>query len=336
MCKHLNIFIVNIALLFVALFCLGNDVLAAGPPAPVDIHGFISKGEVQQLKFALKNGANLNSLDSMDRTALMLAAQEGKLEILLLLVLQRVDVNFKNAAGKTAIMFACEGNQFDSVAILIQAGADVNAINKAGKSVLNYTEQPGYERLNAYLKEQGVHIPKIPKVRSESESGISGRPEMDVFYKIKVHYATNRKPQNNDTLPLKGFSNHPDNILHYGTCEVSIPKNHRSGEMESANPLLLQFTDDPSKHVVLMRVTELDAESYFEVIKNSLKDSAEKDVLLFIHGFNVGFSEAARLGQIDVLVVRRGKLPRHPGQVFQIGPGHGMLRRHGVDPLQPL
>ncbi|MBN2579016.1 MAG: alpha/beta fold hydrolase [Pirellulales bacterium] len=82
--------------------------------------------------------------------------------------------------------------------------------------------------------------------------------------------------------------------LELGTCEVSIPKEHEVGELESPSVLRLEFREDPEKHVVLLGVTRQPAEEFFKQIQTCVGQSAQKAAFVFVHGYNVSFEDAAR------------------------------------------
>lgn len=55
-----------------------------------------------------------------------------------------------------------------------------------------------------------------------------------------------------------------------------------------------EFTEDPKKHVVVLR-TELEpAASFFEGIASDISATPEQSALIFVHGYNVSFVDAAR------------------------------------------
>ena len=84
--------------------------------------------------------------------------------------------------------------------------------------------------------------------------------------------------------------------LTYGTCKVSVPKNHRTGEMERPS-YFLSIDIEPenvSKHVVFLKRARATEEQFLADLKHSLKDSKKKECFVFVHGFNVTFKEAAR------------------------------------------
>ncbi len=72
-------------------------------------------------------------------TPLMLAAQYGRLEIAKALIADGAKVNAVDDLGKTALIYACENNGDDSlIAALLDAGADILPIDETGMSARDY------------------------------------------------------------------------------------------------------------------------------------------------------------------------------------------------------
>ena len=82
--------------------------------------------------------------------------------------------------------------------------------------------------------------------------------------------------------------------LEFGTCEVSIPRDHQVGEMESPSVLRLEFHEDPERHVVLHAVHAESADEFHADLKSCVGRSSDREAFVFVHGFNVGFETAAR------------------------------------------
>ena len=79
-----------------------------------------------------------------------------------------------------------------------------------------------------------------------------------------------------------------------GVCEVTIPEIHQPGELESPSFLLrLEVTEDPEKHIVLKSVHRLEPNAFFDDMHKDLEQKG-KNVLVFVHGYNVSFEDAAR------------------------------------------
>jgi len=81
--------------------------------------------------------------------------------------------------------------------------------------------------------------------------------------------------------------------LIYGTCEVSIPRGHQQGELES--PLILRhFLERADRHVVLQNVRRKTAAQAFAGIADRLARRPRRKAFVFVHGFNTSFEDAAR------------------------------------------
>jgi len=113
-----------------------------------------------------------------------------------------------------------------------------------------------------------------------------------------VWYGTNRRPSDaNDAS--RGYSVQRDNFVHYGSCRVFIPGSHKIGSIGSPWwKRLLTITDDRLR---LLGIDELHQNAYWTGIAARLAavDADERSALIFVHGYNVSFQEAAlRAAQI--------------------------------------
>lgn len=90
------------------------------------------------------------------------------------------------------------------------------------------------------------------------------------------------------------FTGEYSSEIKYGVCEVSIPPIHTPGELESPSLLLKwEVVQDPEKHIVLKSTQPLDRGEFFSKLHETL-DSKGKSLLVFVHGYNVSFDDAAR------------------------------------------
>lgn len=114
---------------------------------------------------------------------------------------------------------------------------------------------------------------------------------------VTVWYGTSRKPLPSPAS-ARVFSKERDYELHVGTCQVFIPQSHERGSLGSWTSYLFTRKDAP---VRLRNTVELDAAAFWSSIKGALTElpSSEKRVVLFIHGYNNSFEDAAiRMGQV--------------------------------------
>jgi esterase/lipase superfamily enzyme len=108
-----------------------------------------------------------------------------------------------------------------------------------------------------------------------------------------VWFGTNRKPLDaND--PSQGFGSEFDDSLHFGKRFVRIPAGHRAGELGS--PLWKRLLTGVDDRLTLEPATALSEDAFAREVRAFLAglDPADRNVLVFIHGFNTTFDEAAR------------------------------------------
>lgn len=119
-----------------------------------------------------------------------------------------------------------------------------------------------------------------------SSPGVDG-PSLpsEKFTRVEVMFATDRN-DTGDKNPYDRFDGARGTKVSYGSCEVSLPKDHRMGEIE-ASFLHREWLEDPETDVVLRKTTVMNAAEFF---RNADKSSA----FVFVHGFNVRFADAAK------------------------------------------
>jgi esterase/lipase superfamily enzyme/tetratricopeptide (TPR) repeat protein len=147
--------------------------------------------------------------------------------------------------------------------------------------------------------------PPPPDSPTRGISGAMGEPtaaphphvQADIAEYV-VWYGTNRRP-NDPGDAGKGYSARRDTVVHYGSCRVFIPKSHKIGSIGSPwLKRLLTMTDDRLR---LLGIEESRQEAYWSGIAARLAaiDAGERCALVFVHGYNVLFQDAAlRAAQI--------------------------------------
>jgi len=108
-----------------------------------------------------------------------------------------------------------------------------------------------------------------------------------------VWFGTNRKPIDRNH-PELGFGAEPDDALHYGKRIVRIPLSHRPGELGS--PLWRRLLTGVDDRLTLDPATALSEDAFVRDVRSFLArlDPSDRNVLVYIHGFNTSFDEAAR------------------------------------------
>jgi esterase/lipase superfamily enzyme len=109
---------------------------------------------------------------------------------------------------------------------------------------------------------------------------------------VQVFFGTDRSYQAGN--PVASRFGPAREALSYGTADISIPPDHRLGNLESPSLLRLEFSPDPRKHVVLQKISVMAAEDYFHMLAETVQGAADHSALVFVHGYNVSFADAAR------------------------------------------
>src|SRR5450830_382367 len=148
---------------------------------------------------------------------------------------------------------------------------------------------------------------------------------------VKTYFTTDRqrdlgKPPAQRFSGARNASSAEQDTLSYGSCDISIPRDHRMGQLESPSLWRLEFRDDPAKHVVLLTAEVQDADTFYAALGAQIAASAGKNAFLFIHGYNVTFEDAAR---------RTGQMAYDLGfdgaPVFYSWPSQGDLSGYTID-----
>ncbi|QDU97189.1 alpha/beta hydrolase [Lignipirellula cremea] len=88
-------------------------------------------------------------------------------------------------------------------------------------------------------------------------------------------------------------------VMQYGECVVTIPLDHRLGQLEAPSVLKMEFAEKEEDHVTLAKVSPVDYEEFRTRLADTVSRSKRREVLVFVHGYNASFADAARrTGQI--------------------------------------
>lgn len=107
---------------------------------------------------------------------------------------------------------------------------------------------------------------------------------MSVTRVLPVYFASNRKQDQSvpGSCSNSFFSTDYDSKTNYGTCEVNVPFNHPVGSLDSSQQYL-----DRDQYFIMGNYLPANGESFFREQRKR-----DKEILLFVHGFNVKFEDA--------------------------------------------
>ncbi|WP_419215028.1 ankyrin repeat domain-containing protein [Wolbachia endosymbiont of Rhagoletis cingulata] len=104
----------------------GINIHSKGPFSQWNVlHWATENSSAKMVSELIKNGANVNSMDSSQRTTLYQPAANGDIEIIKILVKNKADVNAEDLARLTALYEAASHSHTEAVKILMDSGAKV-------------------------------------------------------------------------------------------------------------------------------------------------------------------------------------------------------------------
>lgn len=101
--------------------------------------------------------SDLNAFNAQDVSPLMLAAKEGREDLIKALVDAGVDPDILDSEGNNALWYACLSHNLRCVTKLIYADIDVSHHNLKGLSPLNYALAAGLEEVISVLVNSGAN-----------------------------------------------------------------------------------------------------------------------------------------------------------------------------------
>ena len=154
--------------------------------------------------------------------------------------------------------------------------------------------------------------------------------EEDGYKSVPLLYGTNRVKGYTDQKHVM-FNPQSADEISYGIVRVSIPDEHRKGQLEQANTLNKMLGNDynPKKYVNVLENKTLSNTEFHAILKTGLSLSEDKEMFVFIHGYNTSFTDAAkRTAQLFYDIEYTG-IP-----MFYSWPSNGKLARYLDDGKQ--
>jgi len=120
--------------------------------ADARLHAFTKVENIEAMKKALSEGATVDARDANGKTAMHIAAMEGKVGAMDALLEAGADIESRDRGGRTPLMWAVESNNPAAVKHLLDAGADLEARDETGGTPLMWAAGFGNpETLTAIL-----------------------------------------------------------------------------------------------------------------------------------------------------------------------------------------
>lgn len=206
---------------------------------------------VEEVKAAVESGVDINTVDKLGDTPLMIAADNGQArDVVKYLISKGADVNKQNKLGSTALLYAVNSETPNAYVIddLIQAGADVNVVSKTGNSPLGDAKAIGNQDIIDVLTAAGateegkaVDNPDLseltdPVVDTEPSDLDSDEPLADTELDSDEEAPIGEEPPVGESIEVQDMTKKPKKIKR--TRPISLKKRLRPVRLSVRKPKL--------------------------------------------------------------------------------------------------
>lgn len=122
---------------------------------------------------------------------------------------------------------------------------------------------------------------------------ISEASRQEIAGKVEIYVATTRET----SPPPVYFDGERASKLAFAKLEITVPRIHKPGQLE----LPASGPGDPAKHFAAINIQRLDLAPVVADVRREIlrRPAGERDVLVFVHGYNTNFADAVyRFAQI--------------------------------------
>uniref|UniRef100_A0A3Q2YKZ3 Uncharacterized protein n=1 Tax=Hippocampus comes TaxID=109280 RepID=A0A3Q2YKZ3_HIPCM len=135
----------------------GPPLESRDPEGRTALHVASWRGHVDAVDLLLKHGADPNAQDVEGRPPLHSAAWTGRVDVgRRLLLASTVDINLACHQGATALSVAAQQGRADVVALLLEGGADPNHVDKHGRTPVKVARRHGRAEAVRLLESSGA------------------------------------------------------------------------------------------------------------------------------------------------------------------------------------
>ena len=139
------------------------------------LHGAALQGDIESIKAALEQGADIEEFSPDGATPLTLAASKGHHDAIKKLLASGANINATSTKGRTALMIAVRKQDARTVTQLVCYGADMNLLSPGRWKTLTEASYHGHKEIMRILLERGAN--------TESRSAHDRTPLMHASYK---------------------------------------------------------------------------------------------------------------------------------------------------------
>ncbi len=146
-----------------------------------DLNQAAVEGDLDRVKALVGQGADVNSLNRMQMTPLVVAAMNSRTAVCKFLADNGADLNANDVRGMTALLYAVERNNKELVEFLVKKGADVNITTGRGENAFSLAKRKHNAGGNTemveivdFLAKHGAKDPVVSDVYGDEYYGDEG------------------------------------------------------------------------------------------------------------------------------------------------------------------
>ena len=219
------------------------------------------------LEEAISDGANLNYMDTNDKTVLMYATENQWYPGVKMLLENGANASFKNTAGQTSLMFAAKYCNNDTIVILLRKfGANIENSDNSRKTVLMYAAENQSDAIVDYLIREGVNLGAIDRYGNNAAMWAAKVGNIFTMEKFMQASAVNWEQADmdgNDVFTLACLSGNTNLVkrLLLGNTDFDI-----EGANATGDPLLIRLIKKKASNTVIeLVINQHDPERIFDL-----------------------------------------------------------------------
>ena len=122
------------------------------------MHYAAENGCLNVILILVSRGAGIDPTDTFERTPLMIAIENNKSAVARSLIELGADIELTDQYGKTPLMYSCKVASKEIVELLIKCKADIKVVNKVGDSAVTMAQKSGNSDIMMLLVKSGASI----------------------------------------------------------------------------------------------------------------------------------------------------------------------------------
>ncbi len=224
-----------------------------------------SQGNAAGVRSALKRGARVGSTDQLGRTALHLAASNGRIEVMGILLDAKASLTPKDSDGLTPLLRAARSLQGEAVELLLNRGASrsslvsfLGARDSAGRTLLHTAAGKGTASSVRVFLSQGIDADprdgagRTPLSLAAEAAGVESvatrKQYLDTVYALLEKGADPLRPDNKGYTPL-WYAVHKDDgelsllLAEKGVDAAALAEAYERGDRKIAEHLVEKIGD---------------------------------------------------------------------------------------------